>query len=138
LSGKCHNQKVTCQIGRNAGQNADASTEDALLNKKAMSSAEMVICRKLEKAGQNADASTEDALLNKKAMASAEMMVICKKLEKAGQNADASTEDALLNKKSHGICHNGHLGKIGKATHGHRLGAETDPHGLEVPGTAVL
>jgi hypothetical protein len=64
-----------------AGQNADASTEDALLNgKKAMASAEMVICRKLEKAGQNADASTEDALLNrKKAMASAEM-VICNRL----------------------------------------------------------
>jgi hypothetical protein len=66
-----------------AGQNVDASTEDALLNrKKTMASAEMVvICRKLEKAGQNADASTEDALLNKKAMASAEM-VICKKIGK--------------------------------------------------------
>jgi hypothetical protein len=65
-----------------AGQNADASTEDVLLNRKeAMASAEMVICRKLEKAGQNADTSTEDALLNKKAMASAEM-VICRKLEK--------------------------------------------------------
>jgi hypothetical protein len=65
-----------------AGQNVDASTEDVLLNrKKAMASAEMVICRKLEKAGQNADASTEDALLNKKAMASAEM-VICKKIGK--------------------------------------------------------
>jgi hypothetical protein len=49
-----------------AGQNADASTEDTLLNrKKAMASAEMVICRKLEKAGQKADASTEDALLNR-------------------------------------------------------------------------
>jgi hypothetical protein len=37
-----------------AGQNADASTEDTLLNKKAMASADMVICRKfLEKAGQN-------------------------------------------------------------------------------------
>jgi hypothetical protein len=48
-----------------AGQNGDASTEDALLNKKAMASAEMVICRKfLEKAGQNGDASTEDARLN--------------------------------------------------------------------------
>jgi hypothetical protein len=48
-----------------AGQNADASTEDALLNKKAMASADMGICRKfLEKAGQNGDASTEDALLN--------------------------------------------------------------------------
>jgi hypothetical protein len=31
-----------------AGQNgADASTEDALLNKKAMASAKMVICRKI-------------------------------------------------------------------------------------------
>jgi hypothetical protein len=70
-----------------AGQNADASTEDALLNrKKAMASAEMVICRKLEKPGQNADASTEDGeLLNKKkAMASAEM-VICRKLERQGK-----------------------------------------------------
>jgi hypothetical protein len=49
-----------------AGQNADISTEDALLNKKAMASAIMVICGKLEKAGQNANASTEDVLLNKK------------------------------------------------------------------------
>jgi hypothetical protein len=65
-----------------AGQNADASTEDALLNrKKAAASVEMVICRKLEKARQNANASTEDALLNKKAMAPAKM-VTCRKLEK--------------------------------------------------------
>jgi hypothetical protein len=71
-----------------AGQNADTSTEDVLLNrKKAMASAEMVICRKLEKAGQNADASTEDALLNKKAMASAEMVICRKFLEEAGQKA---------------------------------------------------
>jgi hypothetical protein len=67
-----------------AGQNADTSTEDALLNrKKAMAYAEIVICRKLEKAGQNADASTEDVLLNKnKVMASAEMVICRTKLEK--------------------------------------------------------
>jgi hypothetical protein len=62
--GICQNGHLQ-KIGK-AGRNADASTEDALLNKKAMASAEMVICRNLEKAGQNGDASTEDALLNKK------------------------------------------------------------------------
>jgi hypothetical protein len=86
--------------------NADTSTEDSLLNKKAMASVEMVICRKLEKAGQNANASTEDALLSKKSHG------IChnghlRKTGNAGQNSDTSTEEALLSKKSHGICRHG-------------------------------
>jgi hypothetical protein len=80
-------EMVICRKLEKAGQNGDASTEDALLNKKAMASAEMVVCRKLEKGRANGvDASTEDSdLLNKKkAMASAEM-VICRKLEKQGK-----------------------------------------------------
>jgi hypothetical protein len=48
--GICHNGHLQ-KIGK-AGQNADISTEDALLNKKAMAFAEVVICRKLGKAGQ--------------------------------------------------------------------------------------
>jgi hypothetical protein len=41
-------EMVICRKLEKAGQNADASTEDALLNrKKAMASAEMVICNRL-------------------------------------------------------------------------------------------
>jgi hypothetical protein len=57
---------VICRKLEKAGRNANASTEDPLLNKKSHGICQNGHLQKMGKAGQNADASTEDALLNKK------------------------------------------------------------------------